>query len=391
MITDVKVYPVLSSKGKRSILVKISAKSSFFFASIPSGTSTGKREAKELPYKDVLKVLPRVKPNIIGLDESDWITADQILEQIDGSENFANIGGNLALGISIAVARASTNGELWRLNGPKKEYSFPYPMSNMIGGGEHGGNTTWQEFLVIPHRAKDPMEASEINNDIWKVVGEELRERKWLIGRNLENAWMAKLDDLKTLDLMSAVAEDFNVKLGIDFAASSFWNGKGYKYRHLKKPLSREKHMEAVKDVIKVYNLYYVEDPFHEDDFEAFAELNKFMKKGLLAGDDIYCTNLRRVQTGVDIKASNSVIIKPNQSGSVYRTDKVVDFMHKNGMVPVVSHRSGETEDHCISDFAILWKAPIIKISNMGADTPKHNRLFELWHDVPDAKMAELP
>jgi enolase len=391
MIKDVRVYSVYNSKGRQALKVKIQTSSGFFTASIPSGTSKGKNEAKDIPMKRVLEVFPNVRKNIIGLDETDWITADQVIEQTDPSKDYRNIGISLALGLSLAVAKASTNNELWRLRGTRSSYNFPFPLGNVIGGGKHGGKTTWQEFLILPHKAKNPIEATSINYEVWKVVGEELKKQKLLLGRNIENAWSSGLDDLKTLDFLSAIAEDFNVKLGIDFAASSFWNGKAYVYKSLKKELTPEKQIDAVERVAEVYDLYYLEDPLHEEDFEGFAELNKRLRGRLVVGDDLYCTNTERVARGISLGSSNSAIIKPNQFGTLFQVSKVIRAMKDNGMVPAMSHRSGETEDDWLSDLALAWGAPIIKIGNLGPDIPKHNRLIEIWHDVHEKKMAPLP
>lgn len=391
MIKDLRVYSVYNSKGKHALRVKIQTADTFFTASIPSGTSKGKNEAKDLPMKNILKVFPKVRDNIIGLDETDWITADEVIEQIDPSKDYRNIGISLALGISLAIAKASTNNELWRLRGSKTTYRFPFPLGNVIGGGEHGGKTAWQEFLILPHKAKNPIEAASINYEVWNLVGEELKKRKLLLGRNIENAWSSSLDDLKTLDFLSGIAEDFDVKLGIDFAASSFWNGKAYVYKSLKKELTPEKQIDAVEHVANVYDLYFLEDPLHEEDFEGFAELNRRLQGRLVVGDDLYCTNTERVARGILSKSTNSAIIKPNQFGTLFQVSKVIRAMKKVGMVPVVSHRSGETEDDWLSDLALAWGAPMIKIGNLGPDIPKHNRLIEIWHDIHEKKMASLP
>ena len=391
MIKDVKVYPAYNTKGKPTIKVKIRANDSFFSASVPSGTSKSKYEPVEFQMKDILKVFPKVRANLIGLDESDWVTNDEILAQIDDSENWSNIGGNLVLAISLAVAKASTNGELWRLEGPKNKFHFPYPLGNVIGGGAHGGRTSWQEFLILPHKARDPMEATRINYEVWNVIGEELKKAGLLLGRNMENAWISKLDDLKTLDFLSAIAEDFDVKLGIDFAASSFWTGKVYRYKFLKKDMTPEKQIDAVQHVAETYNIYYLEDSFHEDDFESFAELNRRLKGKLIVGDDIYSTNLQRVLKGIYSKSTNSVLIKPNQIGTLHQVSKLINVMKENNLIPVTSHRSGETSDDWLADLSLVWNAPITKIGNLGPDIPKHNRLIELWHDVPDNEMAKLP
>jgi len=391
MIKDVRVYSVYNAKGDHALKVKVQTTNSFYWATVPSGTSKGKNEAKDLPMAKITEIFPKVRKNFIGLDESDWITADEIIEQTDNSKGYKNLGISLALGLSLAIAKASTANELWRLRGARERYRFPFPIGNVIGGGAHGGATTWQEFLVLPYRAKTPMEATSINYEFWKVVGEELKKQGWLLSRNIENAWTAKIDDLKTLDLLSSMAEDFQVKLGIDFAASSFWNGKEYVYKSMNKKLSPDKQLDAVTRVAEVYDLYFIEDPLHEEDFAGFAELHRRLRHRLIVGDDLYCTNIERITKGVQMKSSNAAIIKPNQYGTLLQVSKVVKFMKKNGMIPVVSHRSGETEDDWLSDLALVWDSPIIKIGNLGPDIPKHSRFAELWNDIASKQMAKLP
>ena len=162
------------------------------------------------------------------LDEEDWINADVLLKELDGTDCFSRIGGNLSLAISLAFARAATKGQLWKLTGRNLRADFPTPVCNVIGGGKHGGKTVWQEFLIIPHKSYSPLEAAKTAIEIWATIGEELAKKGVLLGKNREGAWMSKLDDFETLHLLSEVAEDWKFRIGIDFAATSFWNGKGY-------------------------------------------------------------------------------------------------------------------------------------------------------------------
>ena len=389
MITNLKIFSCLTSKGTKTLHVKVYTEKGEFSASIPSGTSKGKNECIELSLEKIKQIFPEVKKRLIG-EEEDYQKTDSILKEIDGTERFEKIGGNLSLGISIAVARAQTEGNLWRLKALKK-HRFPLPLSNIIGGGVHGGKTTWQEFLLLPVKVRNPYDAARNLIDVWKIVGEELGRKELLLGRNIENAWMCKIDEFKVLDFLSDIAKEWDMKLGVDIAASGFWTGKAYRYKSLNKTLTPEEHFNMISEIIEKYNLYYIEDPFHEEDFESFSELTRKFKNRLIVGDDIFCTNLKRLKKGIEIKSGTGAIIKPNQNGTLSDTENVVNLAKENRIVPVASHRSGETEDPWLSDLSLIWETPIIKIGVLNPDLPKQNRLFVLWEETPEQEMNKLP
>lgn len=392
MIRDVKVYPSFMAIGRKTVTVKVITDQGTYSASVPSGTSKGSHEAKEFTAEKVKESLSKVRHEFIRKEEN-WQSIDEFLIKLDGTKNFSKLGMNLALGVSIAVARAQTGGELWKLNNSQlRKGIFPYPLGNTIGGGKHGGGTDWQEFLLLNHRAKNPHDAIETMVEIWTTVGEELHKLGTLVGRNMENAWMTKMDDFKTLDFLEMIADEWGVKLGMDFAASGLWDGKKYVYKKSKKELTREEQIDLIEDIAKEYKIYYLEDPFDENDYEAFAELKKRLKHNhLVIGDDIYVTNPKRFQKGIEENSCHGIIIKPNQVGTLLQSQKVIDLCHQNKQVIVPSHRSGETTDPWLADLAIAWKSHIIKISSAGVDMAKHNRLIELWNEIPHVEMTELP
>jgi enolase len=390
MITDLKLVPAFNSKGEAAVRVTLKSDSETYSASVPSGTSKGSNEAKELGLDNVRKVFPKLKDKLAGHDPKN---VDKMLLSLDKTRNWGHIGGNLSLAISIAAARAQSRGELWKLDGLKERQSFPFPLGNVMGGGAHGGGTDWQEFLLIPHLAKSPFQAIQDLVHVWSLIGEELKSRKISQGRNLENAWMSSLNEERTLELLSQVAEDFHMRIGVDFAASGFWNGKAYTYKKTGKVLSTDQHFDLVKETVQRFKIWYLEDPFHEDGFASFSALTRELgNKCLVVGDDLYCTNLRRLERGVHEKATNGIIIKPNQIGTLSQASLVVSLAKRYGISPVVSHRSGESADDWIADLSILWEAPLIKTGVMGMERlAKHNRLIQLWEEVPEPKMAELP
>jgi enolase len=392
MIRNLKIYQIFNSKGTPSVMVKIWTDSSSYSASIPSGTSKGRYEARELPMDKVFRNFSRIRPNFIGRDERDWRGTDDLLQRLDGTENFSKLGENLSLAISIACARSAFSNSLWKLHKPRMGVEFPIPLGNVIGGGKHMGGTDWQEFLVIPYAAKSPAEAVETMLNIWVFIGEEMRKKKMLIGKNLENAWMTRLDDIKTLDLLSDIADDWKARLGIDFASSSLWNGKRYVYKKLGKSLTPGQQIDFVEEIARKYRLYYLEDPIYESGFGQFMILNHDLGKDcIIAGDDLYCTNPKRLANGIRKSSTNGIIIKPNQIGTLSLADSVVRIARENGMIIIPSHRSGETEDNWLADLSIAWDAPFIKSGITGSDMTKLNRLIELWEEIPEVRMADLP
>ena len=388
MIRNIRAYSVFNNSGEPTIEIKVITNSGEYTASVPAGVSKGATEAVSLSVKKALKAFSALRPNIIALDEKEWGAIDDFLRDIGGPK-FSRIGSNTALGVSIAAAKAGTSGHLWKIGGsPIAE--FPYPVANIIGGGAHGGNAEIQEFLMIPHRAKSPLEAAQTVIDAWSSVGEELARKKMRGGRNRENAWIAGLDDHDTLRFLSDIADDFGMKLGLDVAATSFWNGKHYVYKKLAKKMTPEEQLDFMAELVKEFRLYYLEDPFHENDFSSFSLLTKKVgARCLVIGDDLFTTHSERLREGIEKKAANGIIIKPNQVGTLSQTMETVRLAGGNNMTTVPSHRSGETSDDWISDIAIAFGSPLIKIG-LG-DMPKYNRLLKLWEDIPDVKMARLP
>ncbi len=389
MIRDLRVYTVLNSMLRPAVMVKLwTDDGGCYSASVPSGTSTGKREAKELPIDKVRRAFSSIRKNMVMLDEEDWVNADVLLRELDGTDDFSRIGGNLSLAISLAFARAATKGELWKLTGRHLRADFPLPVCNVIGGGAHGGGTSWQEFLVIPHRSYSPAEAVKAAVGIWATIGEELARKRALLGKNREGAWMSKLDDFETLHFLAELAEDWKFRIGIDFAASSFWKKGGYSYGD--KVSSPDQHLDIITQLAQQYKIYYMEDPFHEDDFLYHSKLTREMgNRALVVGDDLYTTNLERLKLGLKANATNSMIIKPNQIGTVHQTVEVATLAKGKGQVLVPSHRSQETHDDWLSDLCLAFGAPLIKIGM--ADIPKFNRLLLLWEEIPDSRMSKLP
>jgi enolase len=382
MIEDIRLRQIYNSCNKKTFKVKLKTNKGDFSASAASGTSEGAHEAKSVDLDKVFRLFPRYKPEFIGKSEK---SVDKIIEKI----GLDNLGAHLSIALSIAALRAVSDNKVYNFLNPEKKV-FPLPLGNVIGGGAHKGYLTEQEFLVFPKKAKTMEEAVAVNQKIWEEIGEILKSRDLEDGNNFEGAWMCKLDDIKTLDLLSKVAEDYGAGIGIDFAASENFRNGVYYYKNPRRKLSPENQLEFILGLIKAYKLEYVEDPFHEDDFKNFSILTK-KAKTLVVGDDLFVTQEKRLKKGVKMKAGNGIIIKPDQAGTISRVMKTVKLANKSKFSTIVSHRSGETMDAFIADLAVGIGSPLIKCGIYGKERKtKHDRLIEIWKNIKNARMANL-
>ncbi|MCD6478076.1 MAG: enolase [Candidatus Aenigmarchaeota archaeon] len=388
MIKDILGYKIFNSRGEPTVLIKTITDKGVFYGSAPSGASVGRYEAKTLNIDKSLEILKNVKENFIGLREEDYSILEDMIVQFAG-DRFQNIGSHLGFALSSSFLKAAT------LNKPYRyfdEISFPYPVGNVMGGGVHGGGTDIQEFHLIPINAKSFPEAIGICIEGIRRIKDILSKRGKVFGKNDENALVSDLNDEEVFEIVSSVADDLGARIGIDMAATELWDPKKgkYVYKKLGKETTPGEQLDAVKELINLWKVYFVEDPFHEDDFQNFARLRKWRPKILVCGDDIFATNMERVKMGIKYGSCNSMIIKPNQIGTIGLAMEVAEFANRNGMKTVVSHRSGETNDWIVSDLA-LGLSPFIKTGVWGGERlAKHNRLIEIWNSLPKPRMAKI-
>lgn len=382
MIKDLKISQVYNAVKEKTIKISMKTEKGIFSASAPCGTSKGDYEAKTLSNQIIIRNFPDTKKKFIGKKEKD---VDKIINNL----GIEKIGANLSLVLSIAAIRAlSRNNAYAYFN--KKAHIFPYPLGNVIGGGAHHGYTSEQEFLVLPIKAKTMKEAINTNLSIWKDVGKIIKSKRILLGNNFEGAWMCKLNDIETLDLVNKVAEDYGAKVGIDFASYDTYKKGKYYYKNPSRVLYPEEQFDFIFDLIKTYDLAYVEDPFHEHDFKHFSELTK-RTDCLITGDDIFATQPYRLELGIEKKAGNAIIIKPDQVGLISKVLETVRIAKKANYKIVVSHRSRDTTDTFISDLAVGLESPIIKCGIHGKErTSKLDRLMKIWNKVSKPEMAKL-
>jgi len=346
----------------------------------PSGTSRGTYEAKTVPVESAIKSINgNIGKELIGKEFSTQKEFDDLLSSIDGTGNFSKIGGNTSISLSFAF---------YNLNFSLQKSVFPFTLANLVGGGKHGGNTDFQEFLIIPDTAKTMQEVADISGHFFQEFKDKFVAK--YDGTNMEGALKMKMKFNEILDGMREIADRIKVEIGLDIAATELWKGEKYVYEIEKNSLSQDEQISFITDLVETYDIYYVEDPLHEDDFTGFATLREQCKNSLVCGDDLVVTNTERIQKAIDEKSMNSVIIKPNQIGTVTLAQKAIKLAIQNNILPAVSHRSGETHDTTIAKIAVNEGIPLIKIGFSEQDRAKLNELIELWHKAEKPRMAKL-
>jgi enolase len=388
-IEVIELRTILDSRGNPTVEADIYTASGFGRSAAPSGASTGSLEAKvRPPVEAVDNAIQNLIPALIGMDAGDQEGFDEQLRDIDGTADFSGIGANVAVALSLANAKAAASSlslPLFRYLGGAFAKELPLPLGNVIGGGAHAENATEiQEFLVVPGGAADTEEAVFANAAVHRHVKELLKKKGKACGKGDEGAWAPQIDDALAFELIAEatglVADEMNVEvdMGLDIAASQMWDGNAYKYR--KTVRSTEDQIAYVAELVDKYNLVYVEDPLHEDDFDAFSELNSQVgDRCLVCGDDIFVTQVDRIQQGIEKDAANCVLIKPNQVGTLTDTFDAVRLAHTHGMDTVMSHRSGETTDTTIAHLATAFSCVFIKCGVVGGERiAKLNELIRI-------------
>ena len=392
-IDRASIRKILDSRGNPTVEVEIHAGRVTGRAAAPSGASTGTHEPKALPEGGVDEAIrtfhESVEPGITGRDVSDQAGLDKALRAIDGTKNFARIGCNVATAVSLATAKtaAAVSGKpLFRYLGGRSRLSLPLPMGNVIGGGRHAvGGTTIQEFLVVsqaPTAVANVFTNARVHGLVRDALAKKLPDAP--LGRGDEGAWVAKLADEEALSVvveachLASKQAGFPVGPALDLAASEFF--RGGKYRYADRAISPEEQVEFVERLVRDYGLFSVEDPFDQEDFGAFADLTRRVgDRCKVIGDDIFVTNVERLQRGIELRAGNAILIKPNQIGTLSETRAAVDLAHKAGFATVMSHRSGETTDDTIAHLAVAFGCLGIKTGAVGGERiAKLNELIRI-------------
>lgn len=380
IIKDINLRKIIDSRGNPTVEADIITNEGFGRAAAPAGASTGTFEAQAWPNNNVdlgiINANQKVIPSLIGVSSNDQEFFDETIKEKDGTSNLRNVGGNIAVALSLACAKAaadSKNIPLFEHVSKTKTYSIPAPMSNVLGGGAHAiGGTDIQEYLVTSFD-NDVNVAVETNAAVHKEVAKILKEKfpNIALGKGDEGAWVAPLDNVEALELVTMAAEKVQkktgveIRTGLDVAASEFYKNGMYVYKE--QTLTPEEQVDFMLGLIEEFDLHSVEDPLDQNDFDSWASLTE-QTDSLIIGDDLYVTNSERLKEGVEKKSTNSILIKPNQVGTLTDTIKAVEMAKEAEMATVISHRSGETTDSSIAHLGVAFESHAIKTGIMGGE-----------------------
>lgn len=406
-IENIHAREILDSRGNPTVEVDVLTESGFGRASVPSGASTGTNEALELRDKDnryhgkgvmiaVNNVNTDIKQALSGMDVRDQRDIDRLMLELDGTPNKSRLGANAILGVSMAVAHAAADSlglSLYRYLGGTNTFTLPCPTMNVINGGKHAGNElAIQEFMLQPRGAKTYAESLRMGAEIYHTLGAILSKKYGISALNVgyEGGYAPPLKNTKdALDALTYAMEEtgYNKKItiGIDAAASEFY--KKDKYNIDGGTLSGGELIDFYADLVKTYPILSIEDPFHEDAFDDFAALTKKLKNTIIVGDDLFVTNVKRLEQGIKMNAANALLLKVNQIGTLSEALDAARLAQKNKYKVIVSHRSAETEDTTIADISVAIGAEMIKTGAPARSerNAKYNQLLRIEEELGKA------
>lgn len=407
-IEDVYAIEVLDSRGNPTVKATVAlSDGTVASAVVPSGASTGKREALELRDggdrycgKGVLKAVENVNSQIaeavIGLDAFDQKALDDEMRELDGTDNYSNLGANAVLGVSMAVARAAAKSldvPLYRYLGGANATVLPVPMFNIINGGAHANNSVdFQEFMIMPFGFDKFSDALRAATEIYHTLKGLLNAAGHSTAVGDEGGFAPNLNDNEEpIKLIMQAIEKAGykageqIKLALDVAASELYENGKYKLEG--KEFSSEELIERYAQLCEKYPIFSIEDGLSEDDWAGWAKLtSKLGSKVQLVGDDLFVTNEKILREGIAKGVGNAILIKPNQIGTVSQTMQTIRLAQRKGYRCVMSHRSGESEDSFIADFAVAMNTGQIKTgaTSRSERNAKYNRLLEIERETDE-------
>jgi enolase len=414
-IIDIRSREILDSRGNPTVEVEVMTEEGFIGrAAVPSGASTGKYEAVELRDGDKERFLGKgvlnacrnieeiIREELIGVDVFEQIYIDNLMREIDGTDNKSKLGANAILGVSLAVAKAgaAASGQpLYRYIGGVNAHVLPVPMMNILNGGSHADNSIdFQEFMVMPLAADYFSEGLRMGVEIFHHLKKVLKSKGYSTNVGDEGGFAPNIkSNVEAIEIVlkSIEAAGYrpgeDVMIAMDAAASEFYNEEEKVYHFHQSTgdkLTSSEMVDYWKGWVDKYPILSIEDGLHEDDWDGWKLLNKTIGDRVqLVGDDLFVTNTKRLQRGIDEAAANSILIKVNQIGSLSETIDSVNLANRNGFTAVMSHRSGETEDTTIADLAVALNTGQIKTGSASRSDriAKYNQLIRIEEELADS------
>ena len=408
-ISFVHSREILDSRGNPTVEVEVGTDSGYFGrAAVPSGASTGEYEACELrdgdkarylgkgTLKAVRNVREMITPRLLGMDIHDQAAIDQMMIELDGTENKSNLGANAILGVSLACAKAGAEAAalpLYRYIGGTRAITLPVPLMNIINGGAHADNNVdFQEFMIVPWGAPSFREGLRYGAEVFHSLKKVLHGKKLNTAVGDEGGFAPDLkSNSEALDIIMTAIEKAGFKpgkdiaLALDVAASSFCKDKKYKLDGEGKTLDSAGMVEFLAKLSKDYPIISIEDGLDEHDWEGFIDLTKKIgDKVQIVGDDLFVTNVKMLKDGITRKAANSILIKVNQIGTLTETLETIEMAKTHGFTTIASHRSGETEDTTIADLAVAANCGMIKTGSASRTDRicKYNQLLRIEEEL---------
>ena len=417
-IKNIYAREILDSRGNPTIEVDVLIENNIIGrAAVPSGASTGEYEATELRDKDnnrymgkgVINAIKNVNgvlnKTLIGLNVNEQSKIDNKMIELDGTENKSRLGANAILGVSMAVARAAAklnNCPLYKYLYPNNNFIMPIPMLNILNGGSHADNTIdIQEFMVFPCGAKNFSQSLRMGTEIFHQLKSELCLKNLNTSVGDEGGFAPDLvSNEQALELIITAIKNSGyipgkeVFIALDVAASELYDNNLYNLKSENKAYSSDEMINYLNTLIEKYPIISIEDGLDENDWEGWNKLNKKLGKYIqIVGDDLTVTNIKRLKRAVDEQSMNSILIKPNQIGTITETIQAVELAKKVGYGAVISHRSGETEDTFIADFSVAMGMGQIKTGSVSRSdrVSKYNQLLRIEEELGNrAQLATI-
>ncbi len=397
-ITSISGRVLFNSRGNKTIEVDVESDNRFLGrVCAPSGASVGKHEATSFPSggpEESLRLLNENSSKFIGLESNGIKSIHDAIRSIDESGNYSKIGGATAFAVSIASMESAAKSiglPLFKILSDDTNLKFPFPLGNILGGGEHAGPGTpdIQEILICAIGSKTIREAIETNLAVHKELRNVLQKEdpNFTNGRGDEGGWAPKADNEKALELSTKAIENLGftlgkeVSLGVDFASSTQWNEEKKTYVYVRAGFENtpEKQIEFAANIIEKYKLIYAEDAVHEEAFDEMTELTSKFPNTLITADDLTVTSKKILQNAIQKKSCNAAILKVNQAGSLYDALEFAGEANKNNIKLITSHRSGESIDSHISHIGIATNSKMLKVGVVGGERiAKLNELIRL-------------